>query len=54
MVAQTRALLRRAAADGGTFTEPVFADCGHSPHLEKPEEFRRLFVEFVTSSVTGT
>jgi pimeloyl-ACP methyl ester carboxylesterase len=52
MVAQTRALLRRAEAGGGTFTESVFAGCGHSPHLEKPDEFRRLFVEFVTS-VTG-
>jgi pimeloyl-ACP methyl ester carboxylesterase len=49
MVAQTRALLRRAEAAGGTFTESVFPDCGHSPHLEKPEGFRRLFEEFVTS-----
>lgn len=48
MVSQTRAVLRRAEAAGGTFTEVVFADCGHSPHLEYPEKFRALFTSFVT------
>lgn len=39
MVAQTRAVLERYAAAGGTFDEVAIADCGHSPHIEKPTEF---------------
>ncbi|SDH83021.1 Pimeloyl-ACP methyl ester carboxylesterase [Actinokineospora alba] len=39
MVAQTRAVLDRYSAEGGTYEEVVIADCGHSPHLEKPLEF---------------
>lgn len=35
MVGQTRAVLERA----GEFTEVVYEDCGHSPHLEHPERF---------------
>lgn len=27
----------------------VVPDCGHMPHIEKPQEFLRLFREFVTS-----
>ncbi|TMR10734.1 alpha/beta hydrolase [Nonomuraea turkmeniaca] len=38
MVAQTRAVLERY----GPYREAVLQDCGHSPHLEHPEEFRRL------------
>ncbi|MBB5774753.1 alpha/beta fold hydrolase [Nonomuraea jabiensis] len=38
MVAQTRAVLERY----GPYREAVIDDCGHSPHLEHPEEFRRL------------
>jgi pimeloyl-ACP methyl ester carboxylesterase len=50
MVSQTRAVLQQAMAMGGTFTEEVFADCGHSPHLEQPDRFRELFTGFVTSA----
>jgi pimeloyl-ACP methyl ester carboxylesterase len=39
MVSQTRAVLDAYAAAGGTYREVVIADCGHSPHLEKPAEF---------------
>jgi pimeloyl-ACP methyl ester carboxylesterase len=39
MLAQTRAVLDRYAAAGGTAREVVFEGCGHSPHIEKPEEF---------------
>lgn len=39
MIAQTRAVLDRYAAAGGTYDEVVIADAGHSPHLEKPAEF---------------
>ncbi|MGP3957495.1 alpha/beta fold hydrolase [Nonomuraea sp. 3N208] len=38
MLTQTRAVLERY----GPYREAVLQDCGHSPHLEHPEEFRRL------------
>ena len=37
MVSQLRSVLQAA----GDFTELVYADCGHSPHLEHPERFAR-------------
>jgi pimeloyl-ACP methyl ester carboxylesterase len=39
MVSQTRRVLDAYAANGGEYEEVVLANCGHSPHLEKPEEF---------------
>ncbi len=39
MVSQTRAVLRRYDPDGHKVSERVFADCGHTPYIEKPEEF---------------
>lgn len=39
MVTQTRAVLDRYAAAGGTYEEVVFPDTGHSPHVERPAEF---------------
>lgn len=41
MVTQTRAVLERY----GNYREEVLADCGHSPHLEHPAEFRRLLLD---------
>ncbi|MCP4357414.1 MAG: alpha/beta hydrolase [Chloroflexi bacterium] len=43
MIAQTRSVLDQYQENGGSFQEVVFADCGHSPHIEKPEEFNRHF-----------
>lgn len=43
MVSQTRTVLEAYQANGGTFEEVVFAECGHTPYLEKPEDFNRLF-----------
>ena len=43
MIDQIRAVLERYQANGGTYREEVIADAGHSPFLEKPEEFNRLF-----------
>lgn len=40
MIAQTRAVLDRYAAAGGHVTELELQNCGHSPHLEHPDEFR--------------
>jgi pimeloyl-ACP methyl ester carboxylesterase len=45
MIAQTRAVLEQYAANGGSYREEVFAECGHTPYIEKPEEFRALLAE---------
>jgi pimeloyl-ACP methyl ester carboxylesterase len=39
MVGQTRAVLQRYAAAGGWFQEVRLDGCGHSPHIERPEQF---------------
>ena len=39
MIGQTRAVLERYAAAGGSYREVVLPGCGHSPHLERPAEF---------------
>jgi pimeloyl-ACP methyl ester carboxylesterase len=38
MVGQTRAVLERYAAAGGSYREVVYANCGHSPHIELPTQ----------------
>jgi len=47
MVSQIRALLEKYAAGGGSYREEIFADCGHTPHIEKPDAFGRLLIEFL-------
>jgi pimeloyl-ACP methyl ester carboxylesterase len=47
MLAQTRAVLDRYAAAGGTYDEIVIADAGHSPHIEKPAEFSAALREIL-------
>ncbi len=39
MVTQTRAVLDRYAASGGAYRTVVLEDVGHSPHVERPQEF---------------
>jgi pimeloyl-ACP methyl ester carboxylesterase len=39
MIEQTRAVLDRYAATGGAYREVVLPDVGHSPHVERPQEF---------------
>jgi pimeloyl-ACP methyl ester carboxylesterase len=39
MVAQTRSVLNRYAATGGAYREVVFPGVGHSPHVERPQQF---------------
>ncbi len=50
MVRQTRAVLERYRAAGGEATEVVLDGVGHSPHLERPEEFRRVLLDFLSSA----
>jgi pimeloyl-ACP methyl ester carboxylesterase len=47
MVSQIRAVLDAYEAHDGTYREEVIPDCGHTPHVEKPEEFRRLLFDFL-------
>jgi len=47
MVSQIRAVLQEYVAGGGSYREEVIADCGHTPHIEKPEAFRRVLIEFL-------
>jgi pimeloyl-ACP methyl ester carboxylesterase len=45
MVTQTRAVLDRYAASGGSYREAVLPGAGHSPHVERPQEFLALLRE---------
>jgi pimeloyl-ACP methyl ester carboxylesterase len=47
MVGQTRAVFDRYAAAGGTYTEVVYENCGHSPHVERPAEFAAELLKLV-------
>lgn len=47
MKRQTRMVLDRYRGRGGEVTEVEFADCGHSPHLEKEAEFIEVLERFV-------
>jgi pimeloyl-ACP methyl ester carboxylesterase len=39
MVSQTRNVLDQYKANGGSYEEVVIAETGHTPYIEKPEEF---------------
>ncbi len=43
MLGQTRAVLERYAAAGGSYREVVIHDAGHVPFIEKPDEFNAVF-----------
>ncbi len=48
MVSQTRAVMENYAKAGGIFKEEVIEDTGHTPYIEKPDEFNRLFHAHIT------
>lgn len=50
MVSQTRAVLEKYRAQGGSFRELVIADAGHCPYIEKPAEFMAEFGPFVAQN----
>lgn len=41
MIGQTRAVLDKYSAAGGSYQEVVIEDAGHLPFIEKPEDFNR-------------
>ena len=43
MLGQTRAVLDKYAAAGGSYQEVIIQDTGHIPFIEKPEEFNAVF-----------
>ncbi|MGD8806855.1 MAG: alpha/beta hydrolase, partial [Chloroflexota bacterium] len=47
MVSQMRTVLDKYQANGGRYQEVVIADAGHSPLIEKPEEFRKALLAFL-------
>ena len=47
MLAQTRAVLDQYRLKGGSCREVVFANCGHSPHVEKTDEFVKVLTEHI-------
>jgi pimeloyl-ACP methyl ester carboxylesterase len=50
MVGQTRAVLEKYAANGGAYWERVIADTGHTPYVEKPDEFVEMLVKHVRAA----
>ncbi|MFB6841229.1 alpha/beta fold hydrolase [Streptomyces sp. NPDC056361] len=49
MLAQTRRVLDRYAAAGGTVREVAVADAGHAVHIERPEEFGKALLEVLSA-----
>ena len=49
MLRQIRSVLEAYGNKGGVFIEQVIEDAGHTPFLEKPAEFNRAFLNFVSS-----
>ena len=47
MKTQVRAVLDAYKANGGGYREVGLPDCGHSPHIEKPEAFYATFHSFL-------
>ncbi|HLO33361.1 MAG TPA: alpha/beta hydrolase [Anaerolineales bacterium] len=45
MVGQTRHILDEYQSKGGSYEEVVIAEAGHTPYIEKPEEFMAAFLK---------
>jgi len=50
MVSQTRAVLDRYAAAGGSYREEVFEGSGHGPHIDQATKFNELFFDFLQAN----
>lgn len=47
MVSQTRYVLEQYKKNGGTYTEKVIDNTGHTPYVERPEEFNTIFFNHI-------
>ncbi|TMF48335.1 MAG: alpha/beta hydrolase, partial [Chloroflexi bacterium] len=47
MVTQVRTVLDDYQAHGGQYREVIIPDCGHSPHIEKPDTVFELVHSFL-------
>jgi len=45
MISQTRHVLDEYQSKGGSYEEVVIAETGHTPYIEKPEEFMATFIK---------
>jgi len=50
MIDQTRAVLDKYQNVGGSYTEVVFEDVGHTPYIEKSEQFNNHFHEILKAN----
>lgn len=50
MLRQIRRVLEDYRRKGGVFREQVIRDAGHTPFIEKPLEFNRIFLDFLRST----
>jgi pimeloyl-ACP methyl ester carboxylesterase len=50
MLAQTRAVLDQYRLKGGSYREVVLASCGHSPHVEKTDEFVKVLTQHIDAT----
>jgi pimeloyl-ACP methyl ester carboxylesterase len=54
MLQQIRAVLDAYQANGGSYQELVFDDCGHAPLIEKPDEFQLALRNFIAGRPLDT
>ncbi|MEQ8672658.1 MAG: alpha/beta hydrolase [Aggregatilineales bacterium] len=50
MIRQTRTVLEKYREHGGKFSEVVISDTGHTPYIEKPDEFNQHFHAHLTGA----
>lgn len=50
MLAQTRLVLERYAANGGSYREVVLKDSGHAPHVDQEAAFAQALVDFISQA----
>ncbi len=54
MVSQMRYVLEKYKAKGKRYEEFVIEGAGHSPHIEKPEQFQNKVLSFMLRVAAGT
>ena len=50
MLRQIRSVLESYRNNGGAFNEQVIENAGHTPFIERPDEFNRVFMDFLRST----